>query len=318
MIARGVDMLHIVLTIIKFVGILFLCLLCLFVLLGCALIFVPVHYEAKGSYLEKIEGKIRFSWFLRFFSLQASYAGEKTTLIIKICGIPLRRKKQKSEKKQKKTRRDIKHEKTEQEKSETPQKQERDIFLDREEEKGNTEGKKDLSGDECSEKESQKDREVFQEFEGKQEQKKFKINLFEKIKQTIKKIKESIKTLQKTKEKIKSFLEENDIKAIFGLCKSQVLILFKHFRPRKLILNLRFGFEDPSITGMVLGVLCVLYPFYRNTINIKPDFENKVLEGDFYCKGRIRFFHMLAIGCRMWRDKNFRKMIKNFIKIGGK
>ena len=50
-------MLHIVLTIIKFVGILFLCLLCLFVLLGCALIFVPVHYEAKGSYLEKIEGK---------------------------------------------------------------------------------------------------------------------------------------------------------------------------------------------------------------------------------------------------------------------
>lgn len=181
-------MLHIVLTIIKFVGILFLCLLCLFVLLGCALIFVPVHYEAKGSYLEKIEGKIRFSWFLRFFSLQASYAGEKTTLIIKICGIPLRRKKQKSEKKQKKTRRDIKHEKTEQEKSETPQKQERDIFLDREEEKENTEGKKDLSGDECSEKESQKDREVFQEFEGKQEQKKFKINLFEKIKQTIKKI----------------------------------------------------------------------------------------------------------------------------------
>ncbi len=312
------DMLHIVMIIIKFVGILFLCLLCLLVLLGCALIFIPVRYEAKGSYLEKIEGKIRFSWFLRFFSLQASYAGEKTTLIIKICGIPLRRKKQKSEKKQKKIRRDIKHEKTEQEKSETPQKQERDIFLAREEEEGNTEGKKDLSGDECPKKELQKDREMFREFEGEQKQRRFKINLFEKIRETIEKIKESIKTVQKTKERIKSFLEENDIRAIFGLCKSQVLILFKHFRPRKLILNLRFGFEDPSITGMVLGILCVLYPFYRNTINIKPDFENKVLEGDFYCKGRIRFFHMLVIGFRMWRDKNFRKMIKNFIKIGGK
>lgn len=313
-------MLHIVMIIIKFVGILFLCLLCFLILLGCALIFVPVRYEAEGSYLEKIEGKFRFSWFLHFLSVQASYAGEKTALIIKICGIPLRKKKKpETDKKQKKIRKDIKHKKLELKKAkeeEQHQSQEQESNIDKKVENTNTkstENEKILSDDSHSEEELQENKTEHKKHE-KEQHKESKINFTQKIKQIIEKPKKKIETLKQLKEKIGSFFQENDIKSVLGLGKSQVLIAFKHFRPRKLVLNLHFGFEDPSMTGIVLGILCILYPFYKNTMNIKPNFENKVLEGDFYCKGRIRFFHMMTIGFRLWKDKNFRKMIKNFIK----
>ncbi|MBQ8982255.1 MAG: DUF2953 domain-containing protein [Lachnospiraceae bacterium] len=80
--------------------------------------------------------------------------------------------------------------------------------------------------------------------------------------------------------------------------------ILKHVAPRKYSGKIHFGMEDPSSTGQILGVFGALMPLYRDHILVRPDFENKVMEGEIHLKGRIRigFFAIIAIKAFLNRD----------------
>ena len=70
--------------------------------------------------------------------------------------------------------------------------------------------------------------------------------------------------------------------------------------------NLHFGFEDPYITGKVLAGAAILYPFTAEHIDLEPDFEQAIIEGDIEIKGRIRLIYFVVIGIKLILNKNIR------------
>lgn len=88
--------------------------------------------------------------------------------------------------------------------------------------------------------------------------------------------------------------------------------LLGHIRPRKLSGYLDFGFDDPSITGRVLGVLSVFLPQIGKTFDINPDFEKSHLECDITSSGRIYLFYLIYIAASTYFNKNIKYVIRYF------
>ena len=76
-------------------------------------------------------------------------------------------------------------------------------------------------------------------------------------------------------------------------------------------MNLHFGFEDPYRTGQCLAVLSMLYPFVGEYMNIQPEFEKQVLEGEAYVKGTVRAVYLVIFAGKMLLDKHVRATYRN-------
>lgn len=81
-------MVHIILLILKIIGIVIAVVLGLLLLCICAVLFVPVRYRARASYDESFEGEGRVSWLLHLVSIRAAYkSGEDGPyIVLKIFG----------------------------------------------------------------------------------------------------------------------------------------------------------------------------------------------------------------------------------------
>lgn len=70
-------------------------------------------------------------------------------------------------------------------------------------------------------------------------------------------------------------IRQDDTKNLLAHCLKVVKSILKSIRPDKLVLDLKFGFEQPDTTGKIYGLLCMLYPYYGKDIHIEPDFEKR-------------------------------------------
>lgn len=80
-------MLHILLLILKIIGIILAVILGILVLLVCIVVFVPVRYEAKvrcGGALDTLKGKVRVTWLLRLVRVDVYYKENKLKWRIRI------------------------------------------------------------------------------------------------------------------------------------------------------------------------------------------------------------------------------------------
>ncbi|MBS4792522.1 MAG: hypothetical protein KH041_08675, partial [Clostridium sp.] len=68
---------HIVLLILKILGIILLVLFGLLLLVLCTVLFVPVRYQISGSWKEEKWGRVRVSWLLSAICVNGSYEKEK-------------------------------------------------------------------------------------------------------------------------------------------------------------------------------------------------------------------------------------------------
>lgn len=133
----------------------------------------------------------------------------------------------------------------------------------------------------------------------------------EKKKYTFPNICDKIKSLTEKKEKLTEFVSDAVHKSAFSRIRQEVVRLGRFLRPQKLKMNVRFGFEDPYHTGRTLAVLSMLYPFYGEYMNITPDFEEQVLEGDLFIKGHVHGIYAVIIVWNLFFDKNIRIAYKN-------
>lgn len=124
---------------------------------------------------------------------------------------------------------------------------------------------------------------------------------------TFKKICDKIKHIVQTKERIVEFITDEVHVAAFGKIKVEVGKRIRHFRPKVVKGYVRYGCEDPYDTGRILAALSVLYPFYGNEIQIYPEFEQVILEGDVLVKGHIRGIHAGILVWNLFFDENIRK-----------
>ena len=287
-------MLHILWMLLKIIGIILLIILGVLVLSVCVVLFVPLRYhgkaEAKGT-LDSVKAHLKFSWLLHLVSGYVTYENRETKWQVRILWKKLNVEKKDSQEA---------------------------LFSEKvSEDESSKELKTDTEKDKLKINESEPDK-LNKKTNGKTSSKKSekqKKNIFEKIKYTFRDFCDKIKALIKKKEKLQEFLTNEIHQSTWRKLKQEIWKLFKFLKPKKLVLNLHFGFANPSVTGKVLAALSMLYPFYLDHINLEPEFDEKILEGDAYIKGTVRGLHLLIVICNLFFDKNIKttyKAIKNW------
>jgi len=146
------------------------------------------------------------------------------------------------------------------------------------------------------------------------------IDIYEKIRGFINKVITFIKSLahkcEDTKNKIlekiqsiKDAIANPEYKQLASFLLKEVKLFIRKSKPRRYRINIRYGLGDPEQTGQVTIFVAVIYGLLGLDMNIIPDFENQVFEGDIYLKGRIRLYWVVLLLWRFYRNKLVKKYI---------
>lgn len=297
----------ILLMVLKIIGIILLILLGLMILVTLLLLFVPIRYELKGNFTDKdtYDFSVRISWLLRTIQYKLLGRDKTVTQRITIFGIRLKkREKVKTKKKKNKSSEDDNNIEGNLENSQTVQEE------NRKDEVSHKEPIEDNPGCEACEEGTEGEKVgIFTKI------KNFFKSLTSKIKQTFKKICDTIKTVKDKINKVDEFLHDEKNIELFTLGKNELFYLLKHYMPRKWKGRLLLGTGDPASTGYALGTLYALYPVHGGNLIVTPDFDNKVIKGNVFVRGRIRGVHTVRTVIHLFKNKHLRNMI--FKKNGG-
>ena len=275
-------MLHILLLILKILGIIIAAILGILVLLICIVLFVPIRYEISAKCdgtIESLKAKGRVTWLLHLIRADFYFKEKQLKWKLRIAWI-----KKTNQLKKKIRKEDEPNEKTK--KSETT---EETLEKNQTVETGEKlEEKLDKTSENVQQEESQKDAEKNESIvgqtserisENKEDSKAEKETLHQKIEKLINKIKctfkdicDKIKVVLEKKEKLTGFIKDEVHVKAYQKTKKSLLILLKRLKPKTTEIRARFGFEDPYLTGQVLAGLSVIYPIIGGVTEIYPDF----------------------------------------------
>lgn len=334
-------MLHILLFILKIIGIILAVILGIVILLISIVLFVPVRYELSGKCdgrLDTLKGKVTVTWLLHLIRLDAYYKNSRLKWRLRIAWIKRTGGQGKAPAAEV---RGVKEEETD----ESKQKEASEVLESKEEISETCEESRkehescEETGAESMEEVSEEESGAHETAESTQKQgtngeegqradtqrpdsakessgigRKIK-GIFGKIKQLFQSICDKIRELLEKKDRLSEFIGDEVHVGAFRKAKKEVFHLLKRLNPKKLTANIRYGFDDPCTTGQVLAGLSILYPFFGDHVNIIPDFENRILHGNLYVKGRVHGYYFLIlcwnlIWCRHVRQTY--KDIKNF------
>lgn len=96
---------------------------------------------------------------------------------------------------------------------------------------------------------------------------------------------------------------------------SRILKLLKELKPRRGKGYLRLGFDDPYTTGQAMMLASVLYPLYAEHIEMIPDFDKEIIDGELDIRGRIRVIVPAEAALRIFFNKQLRAMYKKARRI---
>lgn len=289
---------QIVLWILKLIGWLLLAVVVILLLSLCLILFVPFRYEGKGGCegtKETLWGRLRFSWFFSFDRRMDRICGRKIKVAfsnrMEDAGSEVRRtghgnggkssrrntskntgrNRRSNEKKRKRTGKEIGREIC----------REIDRSTERRTEKT------------CLKRQKEPEKKRF----------------FERIEYTFQTFCDKMNVLTEKKETIFAFLEDEIHHAAFFKAIQTLKRLLKRLRPRRFTGKVRFGFEDPSVTGKVLAVISMIAPFWEGSIDVEPEFDEKILTGELEIAGSIAVWKFAAFALSVLMDKNIRKTI---------
>ncbi|HBE86920.1 MAG TPA: hypothetical protein DDW53_18435 [Lachnoclostridium sp.] len=310
-------MLHIILFILKILGLLVLIVLGLVLTVALLILLVPVRYQAEGSYDGKVKGKARITWLLHILSVTAQYEED---LIVRVRIFGFRKGKPKKMDSELKEAEDIMVQAMEiMEPEPIREAQEvKDEIHDRvkEEPKNLPPPREELRNLTPPEEESKK-KKGFRVMGVFKKLKKKVLMAFTKLKFFFLRICDTLRTIKDKKDEIYAWISNKENQKTGKLLFRQVKRLIRHILPRRGKGNITFGFDDPYLTGQVLTYASVIYPLCHRHLNLYPVFDQTVfmVEGTF--RGRIRLGTALFIGLRMLLDRNFRRLLKGWLHKGG-
>ena len=299
-------MLHIVLLILKIIGIILLCILGILLLGIVCVLFVPVRYRIE---LNRIEGedeppivvKVRITWLLHLLNILIQYPA-KVSVRVRILFFTLFQIPKK-----------MKHSK-----SKVPKTDSKDIQL------------KEQTADEglLNPEPQIPEHEPFQAEETSHTKKHYKLEekwhkltetiqhffckikeVFQNIQYTIEYFCDKIKYVSNQIEYYKKVVSSDAFQHSFQLCKGELFSILKSLRPQKFNADIVVGTDDPATTGEILAIWGMLYPIIGEHVNITGDFEQNRLEGHVLVKGRIRAITFVKAAIRVYFNKDIRQLI---------
>ena len=133
-------------------------------------------------------------------------------------------------------------------------------------------------------------------------------------------VKDKIDRWNKTKKYIKYYwkvLNHPSVKPTLKLFLDLALKLLKHIFPKKWKMRVKYGDEDPYITGKVLGYVSMAKGYFNREIDFTPVWDENVFEFEGYISGRVQLIVFLSFLFRILTNKHLRKLIILIVK-GGK
>ena len=322
-------MIHILFMILKVLGILILVLLVLVLLIVCTVLFFPFCYRAQVLKEEEgfacVKASGRVSWLFGAVALTASYEEQKPEAQILLFGASLETWKRRLKKirrgeasvprtEENETENALEAEKTAEQKA--PDQKEKQQKVTAQKEQPEQEQEPDAPK-----------KSILERFFGRIEYLPEKLlNLVSRLLQTafrllelpfrlLEKLEQKIQAGRRLKRKwesVKKFFRSKMFREALLHAKKEVLYFLKKAAPKKVTGTVRFGFDDPALTGETLGILGMIYGKLPKDLSIQPDFEQEILQGDVRMKGSFQAVTAAGIALRLFRDQNLRKTIRHF------
>ena len=322
-------MIHILFMILKALGILLLVLLFLVLLIVCTVLFLPLCYRAQVQKEEEgfacVKASGRVSWLFGAVALTASYEEQKPEAQILLFGASLETWKRRLKKIRRGEASVSRTEENETENAPEAEKTAEQKAPDQTEKQQKVTAQK-----EQSEQEQEPDapkKSILEQFFGRIEHLPEKLlNLASRLLQTafrllelpfrlLEKLEQKIQAGRRLKRKwesVKKFFRSKMFREALLHAKKEVLYFLKKAAPKKVTGTVRFGFDDPALTGEALGILGMIYGKLPKDLSIQPDFEQEILRGDVRMKGSFQAVTAAGIALRLFRDQNLRKTIRHF------
>lgn len=338
-------MLHILLLILKIIGIVLLVILGVLLLgIACAL-FVPVRYRIEAVRREgegepPVRVRVKVTWLLHLINVLFRFDGElflrARVFIVTILRIPKKDKEQKQEEKEKgKKRKRKKQDQIEEsaaskDEEESGQQTAAAVEMPSDRREVQKSGAKEAETTQTLPEEDSADVAEAEEREqaGKEQEKPGFLDklraisdilhrmiekirgLFENIEYTINRFCDKIRSVSDTIEYYREVVEGEPFKRSFALCKEELLAVAKSLRPRKFEVSLIVGMDDPASTGEILAVCGMLYPIIGGHVDVRGDFSQKRLEGQVLIVGKLRMVTFLRTAVRIYFNKDIRKLYR--------
>ncbi len=304
-------MIHILLMILKIIGIILLAILALCLLI----LFFPVTYQIRGQLNENsYRVFVKCGWLFHLIHFGGRFTNKENKARLRIFGIPINLLKGKNKKESRENKssdcnvkKKVTHveeqpqENTSQEKSERKQ-QELSNYKEEQQEKENNKHDKILEDKKnCVDK-----------------IKAFIETIHEWIRKTVTFLKNALNNLKATYNKAKEFKEfvtANTTKQAYRYGKEIVLKALKHIFPRKIRADIQLGFEEPDITGKALGYIAMLFAVFHinpKRISIEPYFNKNVITGNIKMKGHFIVGVLLIYVLKFYFKKEIHDIIKKF------
>ncbi len=318
-------MLGVLLTILKVIGIVLAVLLGLIIVLLLLLLFVPVRYDILAKYYDnKPYAQVNVTALFKLVRFKLEFV-EKVTYWVKVLFFKVYDSESAadSSKEDKKPKKD----KSKKTKKSKKSKKEETVFDEDEAEEGFLEAKEDTDVPKEKPKVEKPEEPLSLEQKEEEEPK----GLFERICDKISDIFAKIGTfITGVKDKLSSVWQSiiqkkedatekvNDMIRIINdegnrefarFVWEQLKYLLKKIKPTKGRLYVHFGMDDPETTGKIAMYLAVLYGLMGIEINIHPDFDEKVMEGELYLKGKLQLITILIIAVRLYMNKHFKRIV---------
>lgn len=322
-------MIHILFMILKALGILLLVLLFLVLLSVCTVLFLPFCYRAQVLKEEEgfacVKASGRVSWLFGAVALTASYEEQKPEAQILLFGASLETWKRRLKKIRRGEASVPRTEENETENAPEAEKTAEQKAPDQKEKQQKVTAQK-----EQPEQEQEPDapkKSILERFFGRIEYLPEKLlNLASRLLQTafrllelpfrlLEKLEQKIQAGRRLKRKwesVKKFFRSKMFREALLHAKKEVLYFLKKAAPKKVTGTVRFGFDDPALTGETLGILGMIYGKLPKDLSIQPDFEQEILRGDVRMKGSFQAVTAAGIALRLFRDQNLRKTIRHF------
>lgn len=325
-------MLHIILVILKILGILLLVILGILLAVILAILFVPFGYQVQGqgNLQEKtISGKAGVSWLFYLIYARVRYQQGKTDMEVFVFGIPVIALKRWIGKKLKK----LKAKRTPKAERSDKIESKEEIIVSEEESKVKSEVQPEekigIKPEHTIETKSEEKSETKPEDKSVEKAviKKNPVGgILEKIKSIAsriwsfpKKIVRQIRKIRLTFEgfcdKIKQwrmFFQLDTTKSAIRFLKQKGKLLLKHVLPRRVRGNVTFGFDDPALTGQLLAATGILYPLYKGKFQMYPVFDKVTLEGDIKLRGHIVGGFLLWQAWQLYKNKDVKATYQRF------
>ncbi len=329
-------MLHIILLILKIIGIILLVILGLLLTIVLLVLLVPVRYQLKGSYYGELKGRTKITWLLHILSVTAAYDGEPS-IVIRLFGFRILKPSRAEEEDMLVQAMEVLPPEGEQAgkiiakepinkelangKSINEQATNKEPTI-KESAKEETINKEPIKEDSTRHKSAEDKTEQNKSSSAQSDNKIFTwlTSIVNKIKSILLKLKFSfqnicdrLRTINEKKEEIQLWIADKENQKTIKLMIRQVKKLVRAIAPRKGKGTLTFGFDDPYLTGQILTGASLIYPFVHKHLDLYPVFDRQVLEGEGWFKGRIRFGTLVIIGGRLLLNRNFRVLLKKWM-----